>query len=669
MNISDIKGQVNLMHLLEIDAFIKHIDRAKAPYTLQSSDLDFISDTDSTFSGRTDIDGNFYDADSNDSMDTIEFEQNEKMQNHGFVNNVHQGLQERTSLLSAIGRGHMRELTHQDFGSFTNYIEFFKKAPSLTQSKIIDNFNQILSFSDSSGTEIKLATIDENFVTRVRSDQRHSMAVAPLDVMLGLGLIIRALPELESIRNTYQEACYYIASSVVTKFSETLAQNPSILRFELHDLVDVLNQFTAYAKLPNVKLVKKLDPCKSLGNEQLSKLFETPFYKSKPEDNIACLFPISAGYGIFDNHAEISALFEVLKETFHGRPILYISDHWHSDTYDALSMYSRIMQHVDGSDSSGVFLTAETKADNYTRALQEGSDFLKNYSGALEAIGERPLIERSSDFDVATGFINSQQERISVAEGNLFNEQFPNLAEPESSYDTSDINRIKAIQLVYVMYLSGKLAYLADEKAQRESNLFHLPHASTDQLTAYRGLIERKLETSMYYEVLKFNNEFIRSSKKIYMELTKSSLFIFNHADRFSPAYATLKPFSKVDRKIFENRTLEAAFYQAQQLSCRYSIYTMALVLAYNMTNKLTNLCYPGQPSAHVDALIKLIGQCSQPLESTLFQQKSPSGTPPRKKHTGPVIKRADLSSMFVASPPTKAEGKGPSSVINDKIL
>lgn len=626
MPIAKIQGQINLNHLLQVNDFIVSIANIRQRFPL--IDIDYDDDDQSTISGQTDHDSSMSSHEDRGSIDE-------------FVITVHGNLKSGMPFLSSVGMAYLKTLTNKDFRFVVDHVDDLKQTSSESQQNLLIQFEQILTFSRPDRTPIKLASIDASFIAQTNMQAQR----VALDVMLGLGLIIRSIP----IRTTLADTAPYDLAAAIQSSKCFTASNHSyspIVRFELCDLIDILNNHQTIGKLDNAKILKRLDPQKSTGRDPLWKLLDSDFYKNSCADTTS-LFTISAGYGIFAEKPNIERLLNVIKQIYHNKMIMYVSDHWHSYTYDALSIYQSITEYSKTKMlPTESFLPSEQKQANFDRALQEGDIFLSEYASHMSTIGSSRLIERSSDFDLATRFIIEH----SAPEG-VFGEQFPSFSDPDEILGISDRNRIKSLQLAYVIYLTGKLAFLTSDKQSKSIDKFHLPHLSPEELTEYKGLINLKLNNFKYYHDFIVNAQFTDMCKKIYNELTSSSLFIFGCTERFSfppaPSLKELSPF------IFDDPQAHRAFYTAQQLSCRYSIYTMSLIITYGLSNNLRTQCYPGHASGYVDGIIKLIQQCGDMLNRALSPRSSPGSSPPRlKKQKGTVEQDGQLqtNSLFIKS-------------------
>ncbi|MDG2347986.1 MAG: hypothetical protein P8L77_00780 [Gammaproteobacteria bacterium] len=499
------------------------------------------------------------------------------------------------------------------------------------------------------------------------------------EVLIGSLVLIRTLGTEDEQEDVLHAA--ELLNKLIT--NPATATMPS--GFNMEDIIQMFKS-SRLAKQGVVSTISKF----SSKQKAFLPLLESNLFKvGKPRKTL--LYPISVGYGDFNDVEKMKSSLEELQDLpFNGQYIFFVSDTWHQFTYNAKKSFDDI------------FYKTEDPLTSYAeKATQEGFDWIQSNKEIIALLnsnknpsqkdeisdtsffstisggsylsdtscdeesdekddGIRVDIPRCDFFDPATNYLKSHSFDI-IATSEIY-DQFPSLSFPEETFTNDRTTpKIRAFQLAYFIFLLGKFIYIGEliKKDQPSTQctdidkfLFPSHLLDKDQLQSYFNALHSHLSEYSHFITLRENLSFYSGAKKVFQFISSSS------TKMLTKDCTLFKNKAELTASIISSKDRTLSFYKAQQESCKYSIFTMSMVIYFSYTYNLGNQCYPGQINGWWEELIKINQELKKErLGSTLFRSpykstnSSVSGTPPRSNDSSYCSSKTSSES---GSPPEK---------------
>ena len=548
-------------------------------------------------------------------------------------------------------------------------IDFIRKPGQLEDSEFINSLLVLGAFHHSGSKINVLSPTDiEIFLGISNTDQTADINIE-FEILIGALIVIRTLDTPTQGHETFYAADLFVRSITSPK----RAMMPS--GFNMEDMIHMLKS----SRLGKMEIVNTIS---KFGSKQKAflPLLESYLFKTG-KNKKTLLYPISVGYGDFNDVEKMGYSLKQLQHLpFNGQYIFFVSDTWHKFTYNAKESFKNIIEDLTITTEQKTLSenSLEEKATNEGQVWVEANSSIINQLNKQKApclaelentkkisnatyddpdnstLSDISSISSSEDeaeqkntvnrvhaprcnyFDPATNYLEQQTKEIK-ASSDIF-DTYPSLAfpEPTDQFEREEtLPQIRAFQLAYFIFLYGKFIYLNDIIKQDDTSsdckdidkfLFPTNLLTKAELTNYYNDLRNHLSEYSHFIILKENLSFFSGAKKVFQYISSSS------TKMLTKDCMTMKK-NELTKYILESPERTLSFYSAQQESCKYSIFTMSMVIYFSYTYNLGNQCYPGQINGWWEELIKINQELKKErLGSALFrnQSRSVTGTPER---------------------------------------
>lgn len=567
-------------------------------------------------------------------------------------------------------------------------IDFIRKPGQLEDSEFINSLLVLGTFHHSDSEINVLSPTDIEIFLGISNTYQTADINIEFEILIGALIVIRTLYTPSQLDATFYAAELFVRSITSPK----RAMMPS--GFNMEDMIHMLKS----SRLGKMEIVNTIS---KFGAKQKAflPLLESYLFKNG-KNKKTLLYPISVGYGDFNDVEKMGYSLKQLQSLpFNGQYIFFVSDTWHKFTYNAKESFKNIIEDITKTkeENKSIENLLEEKATNEGQIWLEANSSIINQlnqqkSPCLTQLENPKKTTDSTDneldesilsdmtnsssedeaeqkntvnrvhaprcdyFDLATNYLEHQTKKI-TASSDIF-DSYPSLAFPEPADQfTRDrtLPQIRAFQLAYFIFLYGKFIYLNDIIKQDDTSsdckdidkfLFPTNLLTKAELTNYYNDLRNHLSEYSHFIILKENLSFFSGAKKVFQYISSSS------TKMLTKDCMTMKK-NELTKYILESRDRTLSFYSAQQESCKYSIFTMSMVIYFSYTYNLGNQCYPGQINGWWEELIKINQELKKErLGSALFrnQSRSITGTPERNPKAATTTPGSEQSIDFKGS-------------------